>query len=85
MHSSARQRGSVMEDEYAGHGIRAIHQRGGAFEYFNVVHGLGINLNAMLIAPLLPFLSHTVVDSHDTVVAQTAHHRFRDAATCGNL
>ena len=44
-----------------------------------------VNLYAMFITPLLPFLTHTVVDQQQTIIAQTAYHRFGDACARGDL
>ena len=52
----------MVEDEHTCQGIGAIHKTCGAFDDLDGVHGIGIDLHTMLIAPLLPLLTDSVVD-----------------------
>ena len=82
---SLRQCRCTVEDEHAGHGVGAVHQRGGAFEYLYGMHAFAVYLYAVLSAPLLTFLAHALVHHDDAVVAQSADDGLGDAAACGNL
>ena len=74
-----------MHDYHAGHGIRAVHQRGRTFHHFNRVNCGPVNLNAVLVAPLLPFLSDAIVHHQHAVVAQSTNDGLRDTATGRDL
>ena len=54
--------GGIVENNDAGHGIRAVHQRGGAFHDFYGMNAFAIHFHTMLIAPLLAFLTDAVVN-----------------------
>ena len=75
-HRALRHDGSLVQHQYASHRVAAIHQRGGAFQYLYRVYGLRVHLNAVLVAPLLSFLSDAVVHRHNAVVAQSADDGF---------
>ena len=74
-----------MQDHDTCHRIRSVHQRGGAFQYFNAVHATAVNLYAVFVAPLLTFLSYAFTHHYYAVIAQSADDRFRDTATCSQL
>ena len=58
-----------MHDDHAGHSVAAIHQRGRSLQDFYRPYTLTVNLNAVLVAPLLTFLTHAVAHHNNTVVA----------------
>lgn len=74
-----------MEDDDARHSVRTVHEAGRPLEYLYRVYRVRVCLHAVLVAPLLAFLPDAVVDHHHAVVAQSAYHRFGDAAAGGNL
>ena len=84
-HRACRQDGLGMENHNARHRVRAIEQAGRPFDHLYAAHAQSVNLDAVLVAPLLSLLADAVVDGHDAVVAQSANHGFRDAAAGGNL
>ena len=53
--------------------IDAIHQTGRTFKYFDRVNRRCVYLNSVLIAPLLTFLTHTVVYHHYTIISHSAY------------
>ena len=75
----------AVQDDYTSHGVRAIHQRGGAFQDFYRVDCTAINFHAVLIAPLLAFLPYTLAHDDDSIIAQTTDDGFGDSAACGQL
>ena len=77
--------GALVQDDHAGHGVRAVHQRRRALHHLDRVDGAAVHLHAVLVAPLLALLAHAVAYDDDAVVAQSADDGFRDAATCGQL
>ena len=85
LHLTLGQRGLSVQDDHTSHRIRAVHQRGGTFQYLNAADAAAINLNTVFVAPLLTLLTHTFAHHHDAVVAQSADDRFRDAAACCQL
>ena len=74
-----------MEDNNTGHGIGAVHQRGGTFHDLNGVNTFAIHFHTVLITPLLAFLTDTVINYQHTVVTQSADDGFGDTATRSNL
>ena len=85
LHRVAWHDGVVVEDEHAGHGVGAVDQCGRSFQNLYGVHALGVDFNAVFVAPLLAFLTDAVAHHEHPVVAQSAYHRFRDASARGNL
>ena len=77
--------GLAVQDDHTGHGVRAIHQRGGAFQYLYRVDGTAVHFHAVLVAPLLAFLPHALAHDDDAVVAQPADDGLRDTAASGQL
>ena len=77
--------GRRVENHHTGHGIGAIHQRGGTFQNLHGTDSGGIYLHAVLVAPLLTFLAHAVAHDDDAVVAQSADDGFRDGTARGEL
>ena len=75
-HMSFAQCRRTMQDEDTSHRIGAIHQRGRTLQYLNRTDCLVVNLQSMFIAPLLTFLTNTVVDHQHTVITQTADDGF---------
>ena len=73
------------EVDDARHGIGAVQQRARPFDNLGPVHAKLVNLNAVLVAPLLAFLLGPVVQGDDAVVAQPAHHRLADGRAGRNL
>ena len=67
------------------HCIRTVHQTGRTFQYLNGMYTLRVYFNAMLIAPLLTFLTHTVIHHYNPVIPQTTNDRFRNASSGSNL
>ena len=47
--------------------------------------GITIHLQSVFIAPLLSFLTDTVVDGEDMVLTQSADHGFGDTSAGGDL
>ena len=82
---SLRRYGCPVQHNYAGQGIRPIHQGGGTFEDLYGVDALGIHFHAVLVAPLLAFLPYAVGDHQHPVVAHAADHRLGDAPAGGDL
>ena len=74
-----------VEDEDAGHGIGAVHQRGGAFQDLDGMDAGSVDLDAVLIPPLLAFLADAVVHDDHPVVSQAADDRLGDGAAGGDL
>ena len=70
-----------MEDQDTRQGVRPIHQRGRSLEDFDRMDAGTIDLDAMLVAPLLSFLPDAVIHDDDPVVAHAADDRFGDAAS----
>ena len=77
--------GGIVENNDAGHGIRAVHQRGGSFHDFYGMNAFAIHFHTMLIAPLLAFLADAVVDHQYAVVSQSADDWLGDAASRSDL
>ena len=75
-HFSQRHHRLIMENQYARHGIGAIHQRCRAFQYLHGMNILGIQFNTMFVSPLLSFLPDAVVHNQHPVVSQSPYHRF---------
>ena len=57
------------EYQHTAHGIGAVHQARGTFQDFDRSHLVAVDFDAMLVAPLLAFLTYAIIDDHDTVVA----------------
>ena len=85
LHLALGHDGVLVHHQHAGHGVAAVEQRGGAFQNLDRVDGLGVNLYAVLVAPLLALLADAVVDHDDAVVAQASDDGLRDAAARGEL
>ena len=65
--------------------IRAIHQRCRALHYLYRMDAVRVDFYSVLIAPLLPFLTYSVVHNEHTVVAETANDGLGDAASGAHL
>ena len=69
-----------MHDDHTSHRVRAVHQRCRTLQYLDAAHTAAIHFHAVLVAPLLTFLAHTLAHHHHAVVTQSADDGFRDAA-----
>lgn len=49
------------------------------------MHIIAVDFNAVLIAPLLAFLTNAVVDNENAIVAQSANDGFGDGTACRYL
>ena len=85
LHCAQRKDGGIVEDNDTGHGIGAVHQRGGTFHDFHGMDAFAIHFHAMLITPLLAFLTDTVVDDKHTVVTQSTDDGFGNATARADL
>ena len=85
LHRAEGLNGGIVEDNDSCHGIGAVHQRGGTFHDFHGMDAFAIHFHAMLITPLLAFLTDTVVDDKHAVVAQTANNGFGNATARADL
>ena len=65
--------------------VRAVHQRGRTLQYLYWANAAAVNLHAVLVAPLLSLLAHTLAHHYHAVVSQSANDRFRYAAACRQL
>ena len=72
-HLSHRQYRCAIENYHTCQSVRAIHQTGRTFKYFDRVNRRCVYLNSVLIAPLLTFLTHTVVYNHYTIISHSAY------------
>ena len=81
LHGTLGRRWGTVQDDHAGHGVRAVHQRGGSLQNLYRVHGSAVYLYAVLVAPLLTFLAHTFAHHHHAVVSQSADDGLRDGTT----
>ena len=84
-HITHRKSWRWMEDDDTRHRIRAIHQACRTFQYLHGMNGIRIHLYAMFIAPLLTFLSDTIVHHDHSIISQSTNHRFGDTAARGYL
>ena len=66
----------IFKDQDTGHGIRTIHKAGRALKNTYIIHTIGIDLYTMLVAPLLAFLTHTVINHNNAIIAQSTDYRF---------
>ena len=74
-----------VKQQHACYSVAAVHQRGRTLQDLHRAHRLRVNLNAVLIAPLLALLPHTVADGDYAVEAKTTNHGFRYAAARSDL
>ena len=74
-HVAFSKRWSRMEDEYASHRIRAIHETCRTFQNLYGMHRSRVNFYSVFIAPLLSFLSDSIVYHDHAVIAQATDHR----------
>ena len=70
---------------YACHRVGSVHQRGRTFQYLYRSNAATVDLNAMFVAPLLTFLSHSFAHHHYSVIAQSTDDGFGYAASSGKL
>ena len=84
LYRTGRRIGHALEDEHAGQGVRAIHERGRSLENLYGVHRGSVYFNAVLVSPLLAFLTDAIVHHHHAVITQSADHGLGDAAAGGN-
>ena len=75
-HRALRQRRLRAKHHHAGQGIGTVHQRSRTFQNLHRVHVGSIDFHAVLVAPLLSFLSDAVAHHRHAVVAQAANHGF---------
>ena len=73
------------ENQHTTQSIGTVHEAGGTLQNLHRSHFIGVYLDAVLVAPLLAFLTDAVVDDYDAVVAQSTNDGLGDAAACGNL
>ena len=64
-----------MENEHPGHGVGAVHQGSRTLEDLHGMDAGPIDFDAVLVAPLLPFLADSVIHDHHPVVTQAADDR----------
>ena len=74
-----------MEYDNASHGVGAVHQTRRALYDLDIVDPVGVNLDSVLIAPLLSLLTYTVRDHDNTIVAEATDNRLRYSRTCSDL
>ena len=79
------QGGGWPQHDDAPHGVRPVHQRGGAFDDFHCRHVGFVQLHSVLIAPLLTLLPYVVAHYDDAVVAQTADDGLGNTSAGGYL
>ena len=63
-----------MEDEDACHRIRAIHETCRTFQNLYGMNRSGVDFYSVFIAPLLSFLSDSIVYHYHAVIAQATDH-----------
>ena len=68
-----------MQNHHACNGVAAVHERSWTFENFHGMNAFLIHFESVLVAPLLPFLTNTLVNDNDPVIAKTSDDRLRDA------
>ena len=74
-----------MEDEDASHRIRAIHKTCRTFQDLYGMNRSRVDFYSVFIAPLLSFLSDSIIHYDHTVKSQSTYHGFGDSASRGNL
>ena len=84
-HLAHRQYRRTIEHYNTSQSIRAIHQACRTFEYLYRMNRSCIYLNSMLIAPLLTFLTNSVIYYNHTIITHSSYHRFGNTATSGYL
>ena len=76
---------SGMEDKDASHRIRAIHKTCRTFQDLYGMNRSRVDFYSVFIAPLLSFLSYSIIHYDHTVKSQSTNHGFGDSASRGNL
>ncbi len=76
-----RNRNNGNDIHHACEGITAIHKRSGAFEDLCFAYIVLIYLDPVLIAPLLSFLTDTIIHDHHPVIPEAADNRLGDSWT----
>ena len=84
-HLTLSQCGLGVQDDHTRHRVRAIHQRGRTFQYLDASDAAAIDLYAVLVAPLLTFLTYTFAHDYYAVIAQSADDGFRNTTASGEL
>ena len=74
-----------MEDKDASHRIRAIHKTCRTFQNLYGMNRSGVDFYSVFIAPLLSFLSDSIIHYDHTVKSQSTYHRLGNSASRGNL
>ena len=66
-----------IEAQHTANGITAVEQSGRTLDDFSAIHGKLVNLQPVVVAPLLTLVLDTVLAHHHAVIAQTTYRRLR--------
>ena len=85
LHRAFLQRMFRMQNHHACNGVAAIHQGGWTFQNLDGMDAFFIDFKSVLIAPLLPFLTNSLVNYNNAIVTKTTNDWLRNACTCTYL